>query len=78
MIIERINRACSAYPCHNNLEDCSLCYCPFYPCKDENKGKWHKTREGKIWDCSQCEWIHKKEVVDDIFKLLNSEYNEQK
>ncbi len=41
-----INEECSYYPCHQNLEDCTFCYCPAYPCymrelgeKIENKEK---------------------------------------
>ena len=66
---KRINFACKYYPCHNNLEDCTFCHCPFYPCHDKTKGgKFIK--ELSIWDCSDCNYIHKKIVVDKLFKLI--------
>lgn len=59
------------YPCHDKdkLEDCTFCYCPLYPCKDDKKGQWY---EGKIWDCSSCTWIHEKQRVDSIFQFLKT------
>jgi precorrin-3B C17-methyltransferase len=64
----RINKACSAYPCHENLEDCTFCYCPKYPCKDTKLGKY---LENGYWDCSNCTWPHQKERVDKLFEFLN-------
>ncbi|HCX89553.1 MAG: hypothetical protein COW04_13340 [Deltaproteobacteria bacterium CG12_big_fil_rev_8_21_14_0_65_43_10] len=43
-----------------NLEDCTFCYCPFYPCGEESTGgKWIR---GAIWSCEDCNWIHRSEV----------------
>jgi precorrin-3B C17-methyltransferase len=71
-MIERINKACKYYPCHDidKLEDCVFCYCPFYPCNDLTRGG--QTLDNGIWDCSDCTWIHNKERVDKIYKFLNS------
>jgi precorrin-3B C17-methyltransferase len=64
----RLNKACSFYPCHENLEDCTFCYCPFYACGNLKRGRYIKDANGKeVWDCSKCEWIHKKAVVNRIF-----------
>ena len=70
--INRINKACNYYPCHKNLEDCTFCNCPFYVCGNKRRGKYITNSEGKlVWDCSQCEWIHKRSTVDRIFKEIN-------
>ncbi len=68
--VHRINPFCQYFPCHENMEDCTFCYCPLYPCKDETRGKYVKSKKNRIWDCSGCNWIHKKEVVDKIFELI--------
>jgi Zn-finger protein len=68
--MKRKNKACRYFPCHNNLEDCTFCYCPLYPCLDETKGYYIDGKDGKIWDCSACEWIHSKETVDNIFDII--------
>jgi Zn-finger protein len=69
--IFRINEACKFYPCHKGLEDCTFCFCPFYPCKNkERKGKYVRIGNRRVWDCTDCDWIHKKEVVDKIFEVI--------
>ena len=64
-------------PCHNLPEEelnCFLCYCPEYDltkqeggCKINNpKGKWlfnEKLLKSKIWDCSNCDYPHRPEIV---------------
>lgn len=75
MSINRINIACKFYPCHEKLEDCTFCYCPFYACGNKRRGKYITNSEGKlIWDCSKCEWIHKKSTVDKIFKEVRENF----
>ena len=32
-MIQRVNQACSYFPCHEDLEDCTFCYCPFIPAR---------------------------------------------
>jgi precorrin-3B C17-methyltransferase len=71
--MERLNEACKHFPCHKNLEDCTFCYCPFYACGNHKRGKYIELKDDNgiiktIWDCSKCEWIHKKSVVNKIFK----------
>ncbi len=59
------NYACEFYPCHEDGENCTFCYCPFYPCGDGSTGgKWIKDKG--VWSCQDCYWIHKNEVVDCI------------
>lgn len=75
MGILRINQNCPHYPCHKDLEDCTFCYCPFYPCENtEYGGKYLTIYQGttktKIWDCSDCNIVHKKEFVDTAHRVL--------
>lgn len=68
----RVNPFCQFYPCHKGLEDCTFCWCPFYPCKNKERGKYVKTKTGRVWDCTDCSWIHNKEVVDKIFEVIRA------
>jgi len=61
------NNDCEFYPCHHYGQDCTYCFCPFYPCNDDDLGR--SVGEKKIWDCSYCLLIHKKEVC----RLVSSE-----
>ncbi len=71
-MIQRANKDCKYYPCHEKLEDCTFCYCPYYPCLDESLGEnFHSEKTGKnIWSCKNCSWIHSSKVVDDIFNSI--------
>lgn len=72
-MVSRINRQCAYFPCHDNLEDCAFCYCPFYPCGDERRGNYVVSRKAlKVWSCKDCDWIHRRKVVDNIFKMIRS------
>lgn len=69
--ISRLNKDCAYYPCHDGLQDCTFCYCPFYPCKDSRRGIYIVTRDKKkIWSCKDCNWIHTRKVVDRIFAMI--------
>lgn len=73
-IMQRINKSCAYFPCHKGIEDCTFCYCPFYPCGNEKLGEYIfscRTNQ-KIWSCQDCSWIHKKEVVDGILSPVRS------
>ncbi len=75
-MISRVNKACAYFPCHKSLEDCTFCYCPFYPCGNERLGKYIAAKDGrKVWSCERCSWIHKRDVVEGIFKMLRSGNN---
>jgi len=71
-------------PCHDmeNM-NCFFCFCPEYDnskeeggCKrNSEKGKWfvnENLAKGKIWDCSDCDYPHRKEnceiILNKIFK----------
>ena len=70
----RSNKACGFFPCHPGLEDCTFCYCPFYPCLNEIRGKFiYSTKHKKdIWSCMTCNWIHKISVVDNILASIRN------
>lgn len=71
-MIERINKACRYFPCHKGLEDCTFCYCPFYPCQDKALGERIYSLKLKkyVWSCLNCSWIHRKKTVGRIFSLI--------
>ncbi len=67
--MKRVN--CERYPCHFPEQDCTLCFCPFYPCKDERTcGRLH---EGQ-WSCEGCKIVHRSEVAEMVMDaLMNGE-----
>lgn len=66
-----LDTSCSYYPCHYLGVNCSLCYCPFYPCGDEELGELvDSKRGGKVWSCSDCYWIHRGSLVRDAIDLI--------
>ncbi|TGC09129.1 threonine-phosphate decarboxylase CobD [Methanolobus halotolerans] len=69
------NLSCEYYPCHFEGQDCTFCFCPFYPCKDERTGgQWIESSSGgDVWSCLYCDIIHKPEVVDDVLSVLVKE-----
>lgn len=70
--------------CHNLSPEklnCFLCYCPEYNseleeggCKINNpNGKWffdEKLPKGKIWDCSDCDYPHREEIVKKYLRKI--------
>ena len=68
------NTACDYHPCHFTGQDCTFCYCPFYPCEDEDLGSWLIGRRGqRVWNCTDCLLIHRQPVcryiVDRVREL---------
>ena len=58
------NLQCDYHPSHFNGQDCTFCYCPFYPCEDTDLGDFIVGRRGqRIWNCSDCLFIHRTPVV---------------
>jgi len=54
---------CEYHPCHFAGQDCTFCYCPFYPCNDTDLGYDIESRKGRsIWECTNCLLIHRPEV----------------
>ena len=56
---------CQYYPCHHFPDqDCTHCFCPLYPCKDEELGKYVRTKKGKrFWSCINCRLVHRPQVA---------------
>ena len=77
-MIQRVNQACSYFPCHEDLEDCTFCYCPFYPCREEGLGCYvYSARlKKKVWSCKSCNWIHQIKTVDRIYNLIREHGSE--
>jgi Zn-finger protein len=82
---EKFPDECPCYTgkkCHNiHGLNCFLCFCPEYDnskteggCKiNSSKGKWlvnEKLPAGKIWDCSDCDYPHKKETAEKYLKNI--------
>lgn len=63
--MQRLN--CENFPCHSPEQDCSLCFCPFYPCRDERTGG--RERNGS-WCCEDCLIIHRPEVAEMVMDGL--------
>jgi len=59
---------CEYYPCHHlPNQDCIHCFCPLYPCRDEELGKFVKTKRGKrVWSCIDCQLVHKRRVAEHL------------
>jgi Zn-finger protein len=56
---------CPYYPCHHFPEqDCTHCFCPLYPCRDEELGRFVRTKRGKrFWSCIDCRLVHRPAVA---------------
>lgn len=63
--MQRLN--CERFPCHAIDQDCSLCFCPFYPCGDTRTGGFEK--EG-AWSCERCTLIHRPDVAGMVLDAL--------
>jgi len=67
------NVRCEWYPCHFKGQDCSLCFCPLYPCHDERLGEFISGKDGsRIWSCKECFWPHRSDVARDIYARLGA------
>lgn len=65
-------KTCEYYPCHFEGQNCTFCFCPFYPCENEcTKGKWITSSGGsKVWSCIDCHIVHNKEIARKILTTL--------
>lgn len=57
---------CDYYPCHHFAEqDCTHCFCPLYPCRDPDLGRFVRTKRGKrVWTCIDCRLVHRSPVAE--------------
>ncbi len=64
------NTSCKYYPCSFDKQDCTWCFCPFYPCLLSH-GEFVMSPTGRrIWDCSHCRVVHEPEMAKNILKEL--------
>lgn len=71
--ITGLDRKCEFIPCYDGLEDCTFCYCPFYPCYQDNTGGCEKESFRTsllVWMCSSCNLPHKTENAKKILEGL--------
>lgn len=56
---------CAYYPCHHfEGQECIHCFCPLYPCKDQDLGRYVRTKRGKrVWTCIDCSLVHRPVVA---------------
>lgn len=65
------NTGCPYNPCHFSGQNCSFCFCPFYPCGDTDLGYDVVSRHGKpVWSCEDCLFCHRPEVVAFTFSKI--------
>jgi glycerophosphoryl diester phosphodiesterase len=74
---------CEYYPCHHIPDqDCTHCFCPLYPCRDADLGRYVRTKKGKrFWTCIDCQLVHRPyvakyladhpEATTEVLKALN-------
>ncbi|WP_425342649.1 threonine-phosphate decarboxylase CobD [Methanolobus bombayensis] len=69
------NLDCEYYPCHFDGQDCTFCFCPFYPCEDKRTGgNWIESSSGgHVWSCLNCNIVHEEKIVDDLLSVFVSE-----
>ena len=66
------NRKCKYNPCHYEGQDCTFCYCPFYPCNDTRFGKEldRPKMNDTVWACDTCLMIHDTDVCKYIISEM--------
>lgn len=71
---------CEYYPCHHfEGQDCTHCFCPLYPCKDEELGRFVRTKRGKrFWSCIDCTLVHRPNVAKYLSEHPESTTSELK
>ena len=63
---------CEYYPCHFKGQDCTFCFCPFYPCEDIRTGGKLITKStgGTVWSCIDCILIHEEKKAEKVLAGL--------
>jgi adenosylcobinamide hydrolase len=71
--------SCRYYPCHFPGQRCDFCYCPFYPCLDEELGQWVTgSHNGRVWNCSSCTLLHEPPVAGYLIENPEASLKELK
>jgi Zn-finger protein len=74
-IVVGSDESCEYYPCHFEGQDCTWCFCPIYPCLDQQtKGKSIiSERTGKeVWSCIDCHLVHENTNPAKIMEEIKS------
>ncbi|HEY3419055.1 MAG TPA: cobyric acid synthase [Methanomassiliicoccales archaeon] len=71
------NSSCDWYHCHFKGQNCSFCFCPFYPCMDGDLGEMVKGKKGPVWSCQECFWMHRHDVAADFLKEMGGRTYDQ-
>ena len=67
--VEWVKEGCPYYPCHFPGQRCDYCYCPCYPCADEELGEWvESSNGGRVWGCAGCTLLHIPAIADYVKK----------
>ncbi|MEM2096706.1 MAG: cysteine-rich small domain-containing protein [Methanothrix sp.] len=61
-----MRESCDRYPCHFEGQDCTFCFCPFYPCLDESLG----CMIDGVWRCDGCTMLHRADVAAEVVEAL--------
>jgi len=62
---------CPYHPSHFTGQDCTFCYCPFFPCHDPTFGCNITRKSGEmIWSCEGCVFIHRPTVAAFVMQEL--------
>lgn len=71
---------CEYYPCHHFTgQDCTHCFCPLYPCRDSDLGRYVRTKRGKrVWSCIDCSLVHKPNVAEYLADNPNAKTSDLK
>ncbi|MCZ7391975.1 MAG: threonine-phosphate decarboxylase CobD [Candidatus Methanoperedens sp.] len=71
-VVARSRIDCEYYPCHFEGQDCTFCFCPFYPCEDARAGGELVKRStgGTVWSCAKCSIIHSGDIADKVLSAL--------
>ena len=65
--VEWEKEGCPYYPCHFPGQRCDYCYCPCYPCADEELGEWvESSNGGRVWGCAGCTLLHVPAIADYV------------
>ncbi|WP_292521747.1 adenosylcobinamide amidohydrolase [Methanoculleus sp.] len=65
--VEWQKEGCPYYPCHFPGQRCDYCYCPCYPCGDEELGEWVASSSGgRVWGCAGCTLLHIPGIADYV------------
>jgi adenosylcobinamide hydrolase len=65
--VEWQKEGCPYYPCHFPGQRCDYCYCPCYPCIDEELGEWvESSNGGRVWACTGCTLLHVPGIADYV------------